>query len=86
MSTQQILLCDKQHGLPCSQVQSCIAEPHMKLASLYYKAHEWPWPGAEKGSNFVCNSLCQEAIALAFRLTSIHVVHGADTAHHFEDY
>jgi len=29
---------------------ACIAEPHMMLASLHYKAHEWPWPEAKKGS------------------------------------
>ncbi len=49
-SIQQILLHDKQHGLLCPHVQWCMAEPHMMLASLHYKAHQGPWPGVMKTS------------------------------------
>ncbi len=74
---------------------ACIAEPHMMQASSRYKAHAWPpytirhmvalaW--SQERLHVVCNSLYGEAIALACRLTSICVMHGADTAHHFEDY
>ncbi len=74
LSELAILLHDKQHGLFCSHAQGCIAEPHMMLASLHYKAHEWPCSTVMTGSIMLATGCIVERNALGCRLTNICVV------------